>query len=91
MLHLALPPSLTLAESAEVQAALRTQCACSASVSALVVDASALQTFDSSALSVLLGLRRHALSLGWSIRFVGLPATLLDLAQVYGVASLLDA
>lgn len=57
----------------------------------VVLDASALQVCDSSAVAVLLALRRAAreLEIGWKIERA--PAHLLDLARLYGVESLLDA
>ncbi len=54
-----------------------------------VVDAAELSHFDSSALAVLLALRREALKLGKSFAIVSLPARLGDLARLYGIAELL--
>lgn len=58
---------------------------------AVVVDASALEKFDSAALAVLLELRREGLAQGKVMRFRGLPQRLRDLAGVYGIAELLPA
>jgi len=55
----------------------------------LVVDASALAVFDSSALAVLLECRREALALGKTFAVQGLPAPLRSLAGLYGVGTLL--
>ena len=55
------------------------------------VDASALEQFDSSALAVLLGLRRALLVKGARLTVNGLPERLRDLATLYGVAELLPA
>lgn len=57
----------------------------------VVADATALATFDSSALAVLLECRReaHRLSKSFSVR--GLPVRLRELAVLYGVAELLPA
>ncbi len=57
----------------------------------VVLDATALSRFDSSALAVLLAFGRESLALGkrWSIR--GLPSRLADLATLYGVAELLPS
>ena len=55
----------------------------------VAVDASALDRFDSSALAVLLQLRRDALSAGKRFSVLGLPQRLRDLAGLYGVAELL--
>ena len=57
----------------------------------VVVDASALQTFDSSALAVLLACRREALSADKSFAVHALPARLRQLATLYGVAELVPA
>lgn len=56
-----------------------------------VADASALQTFDSSALAVLLECRREAAALGktWSVK--AMPAKLRELAVLYGIGELLPA
>lgn len=55
---------------------------------AVVADASALQTFDSSALAVLLACRREALVAGKTFAVEGLPPRLRQLATLYGVAEL---
>ena len=57
----------------------------------LVVDASALQVFDSSALAVLLECRRQALAEHKTFAVRGLPGALAGLAALYGVAELLPA
>ncbi len=57
----------------------------------VVVDASALKTFDSSALAVLLECRREALGAGKQFAVAALPARLRELATLYGVAGLLPA
>lgn len=56
-----------------------------------VADASALRSFDSSALAVLLECRREALALGKTFTVSQLPAKLRELATLYGVAELLPA
>ncbi len=55
----------------------------------VVVDASALQRFDSSALAVLLELRRESLAQGKSLTIASMPAQLQDLAKVYGIDALI--
>lgn len=55
----------------------------------LVLDASALQHFDSAALAVLLELRRECLVAGRNFSIRGLTPRLADLAALYGVAELL--
>ncbi len=57
----------------------------------VVVDASALERFDSSALAVLLELRRESQAQGKEMRIQALPERLRDLATVYGIAELLAA
>lgn len=54
----------------------------------VLVDASALHDFDSSALAVLLGLRRVANAL--TVQVTGMPARLRELATLYGVLDLLQ-
>ena len=56
-----------------------------------VVDASHLVQFDSSALAVLLALRRECAALGRRFVVQGLPARLQELASLYGVAQLFPA
>lgn len=56
---------------------------------AVVVDAAALQRFDSSALAVLLEFRRVSLARGKRFDLRGLGPRLIDLARLYGVADLL--
>jgi len=58
---------------------------------ALVVDASALSQFDSSALAILLECRRQAMAAGKNFSVQGAPGQLLQLANVYGVAALIPA
>ena len=58
---------------------------------AVPLDASALESFDSSALAVLLGLRRVLTAQGQSLHVLGMPPRLRELAQLYGVLDLLQA
>ena len=58
---------------------------------AAVLDATALTSFDSSALAVLLELQRIGARAGKALAVQGLPARLLALATLYGVESLLGA
>jgi phospholipid transport system transporter-binding protein len=55
----------------------------------LVLDASPLQSFDSSALACLIEVRRRVLAWGGSLKVTGLPDRLQRLAQVYGLSDLL--
>lgn len=57
--------------------------------SAVVVNAAALQRFDSSALAVLLEVRRTCLQAGKTLELQGLPPHLVDLAALYGIEGLL--
>lgn len=57
----------------------------------LLVEAAALQTFDSSVLAVLLAVRRAAQSRQATLQVQNLPPRLRDLAAVYGVSELLPA
>jgi phospholipid transport system transporter-binding protein len=56
----------------------------------VVIDASALEKFDSSALAVLLQCRRNAATAGKSFSVIGLPHQLLELADLYGISELLE-
>jgi len=55
------------------------------------VDATDLGEFDSTALAVLLALRREALRLKRDFAVAGLPPGLANLARLYGIAELLPA
>ena len=57
----------------------------------MLVDASALQRFDSSALAVLLQCRREGMSQGRGFTVRALPERLRSLAKLYGVDLLLPA
>jgi phospholipid transport system transporter-binding protein len=56
----------------------------------VVLDASALAEFDSSALAVLLGLRRVLTQKGSALRIEGMTSRLRELASLYGVMDLLQ-
>ena len=58
---------------------------------AVTLDASALAEFDSSALAVLLGLRRVLTQKGSVLRVEGMTPRLRELASLYGVMDLLQA
>jgi phospholipid transport system transporter-binding protein len=57
----------------------------------LLLDASPLMQFDSSALAVLLACRREAQAMGRSLQVQGLSAPLRELAALYGVLEWLQA
>ena len=92
-----LPATLTLAQATAAAAALEPAAAAVTSTSAagvtpsaeFTVDASALREFDTSALSVLLQAHRVAQARGLKLKIAGAPPKLHQLAQLYGVASLL--
>lgn len=65
--------------------------ASAAATASLVVDGSALEAFDSSALAVLLACRRMANGYGKSFAVQSLPEELMALAKLYGIESLLAA
>ena len=87
---LVLPPKLTHDEAPACVLMLR-QGLAGQPASSMVVDASALAQFDSSALAVLLECRREASVLGRGFAVKGLPPRLRELASLYGVAGLLPA
>jgi len=65
--------------------------AISAEASPVRVNAAALQRFDSSALAVLLELRRACARVGKTMVVQGLPNRLRDLAVLYGIEGLLPS
>lgn len=87
---LVLPPRLTHDEAPACMRMLQ-QGMAGQRGSAAVVDASALERFDSSALAVLLECRREASALGRSFAVKGLSPRLRELASLYGIAGLLPA
>ncbi|MGZ5038815.1 MAG: STAS domain-containing protein [Usitatibacter sp.] len=56
----------------------------------LTIDFTKVEAVDSAAVALILEWRRMALKLGKRVAFVNLPANLLALAQLYGVAELLQ-
>ncbi len=85
---LALPPSVGLDEAKAVLGTLK-QAVVGGPAEALIVDAAALQSFDSSALAVLLECRRWAQASNRPFVLRDPPPRLNQLARLYGVASLL--
>lgn len=55
----------------------------------LTIDFSGITAVDSSAVALLLEWRRQALARGKRLDFINLPANLLALARLYGVADLI--
>lgn len=86
---LTLPAELTHRQATACLAQLVRALSGAAPGSALVVDASALQVFDTSALAVLLEFRREALERGLRFGLQGLPVALAGMAGLYGVDGLL--
>ena len=84
-----LPAVLTHAQALEAAQALKIEVAHQAA--AVVVDATELTQFDSSALAVLLACRREAVAAGKTFAVQGIPARLSQLAGLYGVAELIPS
>ena len=82
-----LPATATLAEVPGLLPALH---AAATGAGPLTLDASALQVFDTSLLSLLLQARREAAAAGRPFGIVGAPPKLMQLAALYGVDSLLS-
>lgn len=59
--------------------------------SELVLDGSALQRFDSSALAVIVECKRLAQARGQAFVVRGLPTKLLELGRLYGVAEVIGS
>lgn len=87
---LVLPAELTQREAVACLAMLR-EVARAEQGPDWVLDAGNLDTFDSSALAVLLELRRDALRAGRRLVLRAMPARLRELAHLYGVAVLLES
>lgn len=87
----ALPDSLTSREASATRRALIAAIDAQSSGQVARIDAASLSRFDSSALAVLLELRRHALASGRPFELVGVPDRLRGLAALYGVEALLSS
>lgn len=88
MSELKLPPTLLHAQANACLAQWVAQLPAQQS-GPVTLDASALVAFDSSALAVLLGLRREVLAQGGSLQITGMSERLQQLAALYGVQDLL--
>jgi phospholipid transport system transporter-binding protein len=86
---LTLPQTLLHEQADACLAQWVAQCRVSAQAS-VVLDASALVDFDSSALAVLLGLRRALSAQGSALHITGMTPRLRELASLYGVLDLLE-
>lgn len=86
---LTLPSVITHAQALDTARGLKTQLV--SATTAVVLDATALTQFDSSALAVMLACRREALAAGKTFSVHGMPARLSQLALLYGVAELVPS
>ena len=86
---LGLPSELTHAQANACLAQLTS--GASTQTGTVVVDASPLQRFDSSALAVLLEFQRNCARAGKTLAVHGMPARLRDLAVLYGIEELLKS
>jgi phospholipid transport system transporter-binding protein len=90
----ALPDTLTLAQANEAvrsieQALAHGDGSGDVDRGALVIDASALKSFDTAAIAVLLQARRLAQAAGRALSVQGAPAAMVELSGLYGIAGLL--
>ncbi len=83
-----LPPSATLADAPALL--LQLQQSLAGGSRPVLVDASALQNFDTSLLALLMQARRLAQAAGRNFSVQGAPPKLSQLAQLYGVEELLS-
>jgi phospholipid transport system transporter-binding protein len=87
---LVLPEQLTMQSAAQALVALKREMTSQAGP-AVVVDAQGLRVLDSSAVAVLLELRRELQAAGRSLSLRHPPQRLSDLVALYGVSELLPA
>ncbi|MCK9516861.1 MAG: STAS domain-containing protein [Ottowia sp.] len=85
---LVLPPELTHRQ-ARASLGMLLDAARAEDETPVVLDAAALERFDSSVLAVLLALRRACEQKGKPLSVIGMPQQLRELAGLYGVDSLL--
>lgn len=88
-MELRLPAVLTHAQANACTVALQRALRLGQSGPSVVVQAGALQQFDSSALAVLLDCRRFSMALGLDFKVAAMPERLRRLAGLYGVSALL--
>jgi phospholipid transport system transporter-binding protein len=84
-----LPATLTIPQAAAAHQQALAAIAQAPSAAAFVIDASALQEFDTAALAVLLAAGRAARARGLGFSIAQAPAKLTQLAVLYGVGELL--
>ena len=82
-----LPAQTTVDEAAQLAAALPAALAGSDGI--FTVDASALKSYDTATIALLMQARRLAQAAGREFRVQGLPTQLVQLAALYGVEELL--
>ena len=87
---LVLPEQLTMQSAAQALVALKREMTSQAGP-VVVVDAQGLRVLDSSAVAVLLELRRELQAAGRSLSLRHAPQRLSDLVALYGVSELLPA
>jgi phospholipid transport system transporter-binding protein len=85
-----LPAALTFAQAPQVLAGLQAALAQAPAGAGFALDAAAMQEFDTSAIAVLLQLRREARARGLAFTVHRAPAKLRQLAALYGVEELLE-
>ena len=86
----ALPEQLTMHVAGQVLGQL-SQALAAQQAPTVVLDAQALRVFDSSAVAVLLELRRQLLARSQTLQLVHPPTRLQQLVTLYGVAELLPS
>lgn len=86
----ALPEQLTMHVAGQVLSAL-SQTLAAQQAPTVVLDAQALRVFDSSAVAVLLELRRQLLARSQTLQLAHPPTRLQQLVTLYGVAELLPS
>jgi phospholipid transport system transporter-binding protein len=84
----ALPEQLTMHVAGQVLGQL-SQSLATHQAPTVVLDAQALRVFDSSAVAVLLELRRQLLACGKTLQLIHSPTRLQQLVTLYGVGELL--
>lgn len=90
VIEIALPERLTQAEATACLQRLSQQIKAQPGVP-VVVQAGALNEFDSAALAVLLSLRRLAQATGTPLQWQAVPERLRELVALYGLGELLPA
>jgi len=86
----ALPEQLTMHVAGQVLSTL-SQTMAAQQAPTVVLDAQALRVFDSSAVAVLLELRRQLLARSQTLQLIHPPTRLQQLVTLYGVAELLPS